>query len=253
VATLPIRGAGLRPARLAPLRRGRPLKRWRYVAVYGPELMLCVGDARIAGIPQRWWAVALPDGRLFEGRNPDGVIDIALQEGPGVEVLSPHGRSWIWTRKQAGVPVSGTVRVDGREHRIEGPLGFVDESAGYHARRTTWRWSAGVGTARDGRAVAWNLVDGVHDAAEASERTVWVEGVPAEVAPVRFAESLDAIDFADGARLSFTAEATRARNDDLLVFRSDYVQPFGTFAGTLEGGLELAEGRGVMERHSALW
>ena len=71
--TLPRRGAGVRelglplpPARMPPLRAGRPLKRWRYAGVYTPELMLCVGDARVAGLPQRWWAVALPDGRLFE-------------------------------------------------------------------------------------------------------------------------------------------------------------------------------------------
>src|SRR5918997_2056157 len=95
-------------ARMAPLHRGRLLKRWRYVAVYGPELMLCVGDARVAGVPQRWWAVALPDGTLRErttARRIDrapaprwvlvadrGVrIELALEEGEGVEVISPHG------------------------------------------------------------------------------------------------------------------------------------------------------------------
>ena len=54
--------------RMPPLRAGRPLKRWRYLGVYRPDLMLCVGDARVAGVPQRWWAVALPDGTLLEGR-----------------------------------------------------------------------------------------------------------------------------------------------------------------------------------------
>ena len=33
----------LPPGRMPLLRRGRPLKRWRYVGVYGPELMLCAG------------------------------------------------------------------------------------------------------------------------------------------------------------------------------------------------------------------
>src|SRR5882672_3685879 len=98
----------LPPGRMPLLRRGRPLKRWRYEAVYGPELMLCVGDARVAGVPQRWWALALPDGRLFEGERLDG--ELSFDEGPGVEVVSPHGRSYIWTRKQAGIQVSGTVR-----------------------------------------------------------------------------------------------------------------------------------------------
>jgi len=40
---------------------------------------------------------------------------------------------------------------------------------------------------------------------------------------------------------------------NLLVMRSHYRQPFGTFAGTLPGGVELAEGYGVMEEHDVLW
>jgi hypothetical protein len=234
---------------MAPLRAGRPLKRWRYVGVYGPELMLCIGDARVAGIPQRWWAVALPDGRLFEGGRVDAsVIDLSLEEGPGVEVVSPHGRSYIWTRKQAGVPVSGTVRVDGREHRLDGPLGFVDESAGYHARHTTWRWSAGIGRARDGRRVAWNLVEGVHDAPVASERTVWVDGEPHEVGPQAFAPDLSAV-----GDLRFDEWCAREDHTNRLVMRSDYRQPFGSFSGSLPGGLELESGYGVMEWHDVRW
>jgi hypothetical protein len=39
----------------------------------------------------------------------------------------------------------------------------------------------------------------------------------------------------------------------VVVFASDYRQPFGTFSGTLPGGVELAEGFGVMERHVVRW
>src|SRR5215218_9805511 len=70
---LAIRGSGVRqgdrvlpPERMPHWRAGRPLKRWRYVGVYTPELMLCVGDARIGPVPQRWWAIALPGGELRE-------------------------------------------------------------------------------------------------------------------------------------------------------------------------------------------
>jgi hypothetical protein len=254
MATLPIRGEGVRaldlalpPARMPLLRRGRPLKRWRYLAVYGPELMLCVGDARIAGVPQRWWAVALPDGRLFEGAR-DAPIELSFDEGPGVEVVSAHGRSYIWTRKQAGIHVAATVRLPDSSYSIDGPLGFIDDSAGYHARHTRWRWSAGIGLARDGRRVAWNLVDGVHDAARASERTVWVDGVPHEVEPVEFAEDLSAV-----GQLRFTEWCTREDHTNRLVMRSDYRQPFGSFAGALPGGLELESGYGVMEWHDVRW
>jgi hypothetical protein len=228
------------------MRRGRPLKRWRYVAVYGPELMLCVGDARIAGIPQRWWAVALPDGRLFEGSRLDG--SLSFGEGQSIEVLSPHGRSHIWTRKTAGIQVKGTVRAGGLSLDVDGAYGFIDESAGYHARRTTWRWSAGVGRLRDGRAVAWNLVDGVHDAPVDSERTVWVDGVPHEVPPVAFAEDLSSV-----GELRFSEWCAREDHTNLLVMRSEYRQPFGSFSGALPGGLELESGYGVMEWHDVRW
>jgi hypothetical protein len=145
------------------------------------------------------------------------------------------------------VRVHGRVVVAGEEIAVD-ELGCVDESAGYHARETTWEWSAGVGSLVDGRAVGWNLVTGVHDDPEASERSVWIDGSPVHVPPVTFAADLSAV-----GDLRFSAEATRARHDDLGLVRSDYVQPFGTFSGALPGGHALREGRGVMERHSALW
>jgi len=228
------------------------------VGVYRPELMLCVGEAHVAGVRQRWWAIALPDGTLLEGRRgvrlrpgrvqAGDVIDLELDEGAGVEVVSPHGRSWVWTRKQGGVPVRGEVRVNGRTHALEGSDGFVDDSAGYHARHTAWRWSAGVGRAEDGRPVAWNLVDGVHDVDAASERTVWLDGEPQEVPPQAFAGDLSRV-----GELDFREWVAREAQANLGIMRNRYRQPFGEFSGRLPGGLRLAEGYGVMEEHDVLW
>src|ERR1700676_4100973 len=47
----------LPPASMPPRQGTRPLKAWRYVGVYGPELMLCVGAVRIGPVRQRFWAV----------------------------------------------------------------------------------------------------------------------------------------------------------------------------------------------------
>ena len=69
----------------------------------------------------------------------------------------------------------------------------------------------------------------------------------------RLLRGLDAIAFAGGEQLRFALEARRARHDELGLFASDYEQPFGTFSGTLPGGLALAEGFGVMERHRVRW
>ena len=273
---LPVRGkevyeAGLAvpPARMPRLRGARPLKRWRYVGYYGAELMLCVGHARIGPVPQRWWAVAEPDGTLREHttigrggvdlgrsgvrvRTDDVRIDLRLSEGDGVEVLSPAGQSYVWTRKQALVPVSGTVELVGRKRSIDG-VAFIDDSAGYHPRHTSWMWSAGNGRTADGRAVAWNLVTGVHDAPHDSERTIWVDGAAHEVKPVEFAADLSSITFANGSQLRFSEWSAREEKKNLLLMRSDYRQPFGTFSGTLPGGLDLVEGYGVMETHDVYW
>ena len=104
-----------------------------------------------------------------------------------------------------------------------------------------------------GQALAWNLVSGVNDPPRASERAVWVDGVPAEAPPVTFSQDLTRIDSQDGCELRFSAEAERSRRENLLIVRSDYRAPFGTFSGTLPGGIALAEGYGVLEHHRARW
>lgn len=267
---LPRRGDGvasldlpLPPGRMPLLRRGRQLKRWRYVGVYGPGLMLCVGRARVGLIPRSWWAVVEEGQPVREGEKGirlDGsrvrvadagvLIDLLVEEGDGVESVNVHdGNGYVWTRKQAGVPVRGTVAVDGRDFEVDA-LGVVDETAGYHARHTSWLWSAGVGRGAGGERVGWNLVTGVNDGPVGSERTVWVDGEPVEVGPSDFAADLSRV-----GGLTFHEWPDSARVDDtnLLVFSSRYRQPFGSFSGTLPNGLELAEAWGVMESHDVKW
>jgi hypothetical protein len=245
-------------------------KHWRYVGVYGPQLMLCAGAASIGPAPQAWWAVwdregerlhertrvlgrgrvRLPDGRVLV-RDGDVEIDLSLDGGEEIEVVTPDGAAYAWTSKRTPL-ARGSVRVAGRDWNIEGTA-IVDDSDGYHARHTSWRWSAGCGRSADGRTLAWNLVEGIHDSPQASERTLWLDGRPGEVEPVRFDPGLAWLRFGSGEELRFSPEATRRRDDNLLLVRSRYEQPFGTFSGTLPGGVELAEGYGVMERHDAVW
>ena len=257
-----------------PVRRdGRLLKRWRYVGAFGPEAMLCVGLAHVGGVPQAWWAVWDRERRLLSQRTvfvrPRAAVrfgaggtvrvrdasielDLVVEERAAVESVNPHGGGWIWTRKQAGIPVRGRVRVAGRELEIDG-RGGGDDTVGYNARHTAWRWSAGIGTCEDGRPVGWNLVAGVNDPPVGSERSLWLDDEVREVGPCEFADDLSSVRVAEGGELRFAAEATRERHDELLLVRSDYVQPFGTSSGVLPGGARLAEGYGVMEDHTARW
>ena len=269
--TLPARGPAVRelglplpPTRMPRWQGRRPLKRWRYVGVYGPGLQLCVGEAHIGPIPVKWWAIAEPGEPLREGSRgvtlepgvahvKQGGVEIGLEldEEEPVETATAYGGTFAWTAKQADIHARGLVKIDGRELEIESRA-VVDVSAGYHPRHTSWRWSAGVGRSDDGRSIGWNLVTGVHDSPQNSERSLWVDGEAHEVGPVEF-DALDAIRFESGERLDFDAWSERSDRTNLLVMRSYYRQPFGTFAGTLPGGIRLSEGYGVMEEHDVLW
>jgi hypothetical protein len=253
--------------------RGRPLKRWRWVGVFDEELMLCAAQVRIGPARQSFWALqAYGHGALRERTRllprrgevvlePGGLrladrgvlLELAFEEEPGIEARCPNGRSESWTRKQAGVHAHGTLALDGGSPRPVEALAVIDDSAGWHQRVTEWRWSAGVGEAPDGTPLAWNLVTGINDPERGSERAVWVGGVPHEVGPVEFDPELRFIRARDGSELRFTAEAERARRENLLLVSSEYRAPFGTFSGALPGGVELASGRGVMEHHRARW
>ncbi len=244
----------------------RPLKAWRYVGVFGPELMLCVASVRVGRFRQSFWAVwDRGAGRLYEHTaiGAGGVhlgygtavvedrelgLELAFTEGPGVETVCASGDGYAWTRKQGGVIAGGTIALGGERSRAFAGRAVIDDTAAYYERHTRWRWSAGVGTASDGRQVAWNLVDGVNDPPRNSERSVWVDGVASEPGPVRFADDLSSV-----GDLRFAEEAVRERHENRLLVRSRYRQPFGTFSGTLPGGVALGEGWGVMEDHDVWW
>jgi Protein of unknown function (DUF2804) len=257
-----------------PLSRGtRPLKCWRYVGVFCERLMICAASVQVGPARQTFWAVferaeglmlertrlvprrgalELTPGRL-RIRDGELLLDLALEEDDGVEAVCPHGRSYVWTRKQAGVRAHGTLVLDSQPALAVEALAVIDDTAGYHARATEWWWAAGVGNGPDGTPLAFNLVQGVNDPPSGSERAVWVAGVPHEAAPVSFAADLRSIVSGDGSQLRFAPEAERARRENLLLVRSDYRAPFGSFSGTLPGGIPLAHALGVVEHHRARW
>jgi hypothetical protein len=245
-------------------------KRWRYVGLFAEEVMLCAARAEVGPLTQSFWVLLdrqsgqqwshtalLPGSKEVTMNGPHLEIDgpglrasLRLGEAMPIEVTCASGRAAAWTRKRVGMPIEGTVEVPGRHWQVAG-RGVDDESAGHHQRHTSWKWSAGVGTAADGRAVAWNLVTGINDPPQGSERAIWIDGAPNEPAPVRFPPA-DEIAFEGGGALRFAAESEHTHDDNYLVIRSRYRHRFGSFTGRL-GGVELKEGLGVMEAHDALW
>jgi hypothetical protein len=254
-------------------RGGRPRKRWRYVAVFNEELMACAAVVQVGPARQSFWALYLRgEDRMRERtrmlrpqravdvatgrvRIRDGgvALDLELEEGDGWSARCRDGAGEVRTRKQAGAPARGTLALDGAPERAVDALAVIDDTVGYHARRTEWWWSAGVGRTPGGVAVGWNLVSGINDPPSGSERAVWVAGSPGEAGPVTFAPDFSCIRCEDGAKVRFAPEAQRARHENLLLIKSDYRAPFGSFSGTLPGGVELEHGLGVVEHHRALW
>lgn len=245
-------------------------KRWRYVGVFADELMLCAARAEVGPLTQSFW-VLLDRGTGQQGTHTalrPGSKEVTLDgprleiDGPGlraslrlgevapIQTTCPSGNAQAWTRKRVGMPIEGTVEVPGRRWEVKG-RGVDDESAGHHQRHTSWRWSAGIGDSSDGRPVAWNLVEGINDPPQGSERAIWIDGEPAEPPPVRF-RGMEGIELPEGEGLEFTPESKHGKDDNFLVIRSRYRHSFGSFSGSL-GGVQLAEGLGVMEEHDALW
>lgn len=236
------------------------------MGVFSPDLSLCAATVRVGPATQEFWAV-LVEGKLHErtrrrgGRvSVDGErlqvrdgatwVDVRVSRAPAVEVVTPYAPGFAWTRKQGGGRAVGTVVLGDRSYDLDG-LALVDDSAGFPPRRTSWLWSAGTGFSTTGQVVAWNTTVGLHDVEPLTESTVWVDGAPARVPVGRIAPDLSGVSGDWG--LAFTPRAVRRRSENLLVVRSSYEQPFGSFAGTLPGGIELASAHGVMERHDAVW
>src|SRR6478609_1290245 len=79
----------------APVKGGRPLKRWRYVGVFGDEVMACFGVVRIGVLPQSFWAVMDAGGVRVRD-----VADLRVRpDGEAIAVTNRHGAQDIWTRK----------------------------------------------------------------------------------------------------------------------------------------------------------
>lgn len=263
-----------------PLRRGGSWrKQWRYVGAFADELFVVAARVGVGPLGQTFWAVVdrstgaisertrtrIPGTRgdvWTEGSEAEGLVtrieagevsgSLRVGAGTWAEATcpTPDGNE-VWTRKRVGAPVEVDLTVGGRSFELEA-LGVEDESAGYHPNPTEWYWSAGIGTSTDGRPVGWNLVSGINDPPEGSERAIWVSGEPHEPGPVTFDPELGAITFEGGSVLGFSAEAERRAKQNLLVVAYDYRQPFGSFSGELDG-IALASGIGVMEYHYARW
>ena len=180
---------------------------------------------------------------------------------PPIAVIAPVGQGVVnATEKRALLAASGELVAKGTRFSLDGGSGGYAYTHGYLARHPQWRWSVAMGRARTGERVAWNLVEGFVGELECA---VWVDGELYPVGEGRFTFSRERpldpwlVRTTDGALdLRFTPAGVHREHKDFGVLRSLFIQPVGTYAGTLEVGgrrLELDGVAGVSEDQEMLW
>lgn len=196
------------------------------------------------------WRVVADVGRRL-------AIDATLDAGaapPTLCAVAPiSGGVANCTHKTACLPARGWAEADGARFELDGGTAQLDHTNGLLARDTRWRWASG-GDARLG--LGLNLVEGFNGPVE---NVVWADGRAIPVGDASFAFDAKAplrpwtVRTAGGeVELVFTPEGARAEHKELVVAASRYVQPIGSFTGTLLGR-RVERLPGVTEDHVARW
>lgn len=175
-----------------------------------------------------------------------------LAVGPIGAGGSVHG-----TQKTTAMPVRGRASAGGRDFGLDDAWASLDYSNGLLARETRWLWASAH---RPG--VGFNLQDGYFDG---HENVLWLDGQAIALGAARFA--YDAADPGAPWRIStddglldlqFTPAGMRRENRNLGIAASRYVQPVGTFAGTVRASPDslpraVSDLLGVTEDHFSRW
>lgn len=161
------------------------------------------------------------------------------------------------TQKSSALPLRGWVEVDGERWDLGQAVACLDSSNGLLARDTEWRWACA-----HSHEVGFNLQQGYFGG---QENVLWLQG---ELIPLGAAQfEFDAqqplapwrIRTDDGLLdLVFQPEGARSDDRDVLIAASHYVQPVGTFHGTVRrtpGGapVQVEALLGVTEDHRSRW
>ncbi len=210
---------------------------------------------------------AVPGGRKVSVRAPGGIqVDLELQDDRDpLRLVSPAGyNGWVFTRKSAGLPVTGEIRWDHRIWRCdEQTLGSIDWSCGYMRRETSWNWACLAGRTGDGRTLGLNLAAGVNETGM-TENALWLDGRCIRLGPAlfsfdRYQPGSDWRVRTDDGRvdLQFVPAGVRKEKINAWVLASNFRQFIGSFRGHVrdEAGTEIpvAGLRGLMEDHYARW
>jgi hypothetical protein len=161
------------------------------------------------------------------------------------------------TVKSSALSVTGSAKVSGQIFDLNKACGSFDYSNGLLARHTEWVWASAHSTA-----VGFNLQKGYFGS---HENVLWLDGelIPLGNAHFDFDPSQPLqpwhIHTDDGLLdLTFHPEGARQARKSLIVAASYYIQPIGTFSGTVKASSSAPVRKverlvGVTEDHQSRW
>ncbi|WP_166269158.1 DUF2804 domain-containing protein [Marinobacter caseinilyticus] len=171
---------------------------------------------------------------------------------------------WVFTRKSAGLPVSGEVRWDDTVWRCDDTMrASIDWSCGFMRRETAWNWACLAGKLSDGRSVGLNLASGVNETG-ITENALWFDGKCLKLDLAQFEFNRYApgdawgVTTSDGrVHLRFVPSGVRRERLNVGILASNFRQYAGTFEGNIvdESGATVSVTglRGLIEDHFARW
>jgi hypothetical protein len=190
---------------------------------------------------------------------------LAADAAPPLTVIAPvDGGIVNITQKWAGLLAFGELTAGHRRYRLDGGIGGLDYTHGYLARHAAWRWAFACGRLEDGTPLGLNLVEGFNESrADVNENALWVGNRLVPLGRARFTwnrrEVLDRwhVTTTDGAvDLTFTPLAVHREERNLVLVKSHFLQPVGTWEGTVRvDGVthHVAHLPGVAEDQDVLW
>lgn len=201
-------------------------------------------------------------------RMRDLEVDAALDESSGPPAISAIARLGEGlasaTEKRALLSVRGSARCGARSISLDRGTAGYDYTHGLLPRHTKWRWAFALGRTASGEPFAFNVVEGFVGEAECAA-FVGDRG-DGRCAVVPLAEPRFELDVAapmkpwaikgEGIDLRFEPGAVHAQATNLLVVKSRFVQPVGTFSGTIRVAgrdVRVAALPGVVEDQDVLW
>lgn len=188
---------------------------------------------------------------LATNDTPKPIVAICPVQHGGVNV----------TTKRVLMPASGHVMIGKHIIQFDNALAGMDATHGVLARQTNWHWAFAMGHASDGTSIGFNLVDDFNDAKEC---VVWVGDQIIPTSKAHFEIGNDPqrdpwkVETKDAAiNLRFDPIGMHAERQNFGIVRSDFLQPIGTFTGTLrlpnDRTLQLDNVVGAVEEQKVIW